>query len=73
MKDEEIVEEVATTVEEFIFSEIGSKNIEDYEVNVTFEDGDLEIDVYINAPGYNDEIAMRAVEVGHERAEELFD
>lgn len=48
--DEVVVDTAADAAEDVIFSRFDADQIEDYDVTVTFEDGRLEVDVYLNAP-----------------------
>lgn len=48
--DERVVQTAAEAAENVVFSRVDASNIEDYDVTVTFEDGVLEVDVYVNAP-----------------------
>ncbi|MDS0257800.1 DUF3194 domain-containing protein [Haloarcula sp. S1CR25-12] len=48
--DDEVVQTAAEAAENVIFSRLGVSEVEDYDVTVTFEDGVLDVDVYVNAP-----------------------
>jgi hypothetical protein len=48
--DDEVVQAAAEAAENVIFSRLGVSDVDDYDVTVTFEDGILEVDVYVNAP-----------------------
>jgi hypothetical protein len=48
--DDEVVEAAATAAEDTVFSRLDSGTVEDYDVTVTFEEGILEVDVYVEAP-----------------------
>jgi hypothetical protein len=48
--DDEVVETAANAAEDVVFSRFDVGEIEDIDVTVTFEDGVLEVDVYVNAP-----------------------
>ncbi|WP_276271101.1 DUF3194 domain-containing protein [Haloarcula litorea] len=48
--DDEVVETAATAAEDVVFSRLDRTEVEDLDVTVTFEDGILEVDVYVNAP-----------------------
>ena len=48
--DDEVVEAAADAAESVVFSRYGTSEIEDVDVTVTFEDGVLDVDVYVNAP-----------------------
>lgn len=46
----EVVEAAADAAEGVVFSRIDSGDVADLDVSVTFEDGILEVDVYLHAP-----------------------
>jgi len=48
--DEEVVETAAEAAENVVFSRLDVSEIEDVDVTVTFEEGILDVDVYVNAP-----------------------
>ncbi|MFB6151963.1 MAG: DUF3194 domain-containing protein [Haloarculaceae archaeon] len=48
--DDEVVETAATAAEDVVFSRFDRSEVDDLDVTVTFEDGILEVDVYLNAP-----------------------
>ena len=48
--DDEVVETAADAAEDVVFSRIPVGELEDVDVTVTFEEGVLEVDVYVNAP-----------------------
>jgi len=48
--DEEVVETAAEAAKDVVFSRYDVGEIEDVDVSVSFEDGVLEVDVYVNAP-----------------------
>lgn len=49
-RDEEVVQTAAEAAEGLILSRLKNSDIEDLDVTVTFEDGVLDVDVYLNAP-----------------------
>jgi hypothetical protein len=54
--DETVVETAATAAEDVVFSRYDTGTVEDLDVTVSFEDGVLDVDVYVNAPdGRHDE------------------
>ncbi|ACV46158.1 MULTISPECIES: hypothetical protein [Halomicrobium] len=54
--DEAVVETAATAAEDVVFSRYDTGAVEDLDVTVSFEDGVLDVDVYLNAPdGRHDE------------------
>ncbi|KAA9398448.1 DUF3194 domain-containing protein [Haloarcula sp. CBA1130] len=48
--DAEVVETASTAAEDVVFSRYDVGAVEDLDVTVTFEDGVLDVDVYVNAP-----------------------
>ncbi|WP_327053150.1 DUF3194 domain-containing protein [Halomicrococcus gelatinilyticus] len=48
--DEEVVQTAAEAAEGLIFSRYKQSSVKDFDVTVTFEDGVLDVDVYVNAP-----------------------
>ncbi|PCR89861.1 DUF3194 domain-containing protein [Natrinema ejinorense] len=52
--DETVVRTAADAAEGVIFSQYKQSDVRDYDVTVVFEDGVLEVDVYLNAPEEDD-------------------
>jgi len=50
VSDETVVETAAEAAEGVVFSRFDRSAVEDLDVTVTFEDGILEVDVYLDAP-----------------------
>ena len=50
VSDERVVETAAEAARDVVFSRFDRSTVEDIDVTVTFEDGILEVDVYLNAP-----------------------
>ena len=48
--DEAVVQTAAEAAEGFLFSRFKRSAVDDYDVQVTFEDGVLEVDVWVHAP-----------------------
>ncbi|MFC6862288.1 DUF3194 domain-containing protein [Halomicroarcula sp. GCM10025817] len=48
--DDDVVQAAAEAAESVVFSRFGVSEVEDLDVTVSFEDGVLEVDVYVNAP-----------------------
>lgn len=48
--DDEVVRAAADAAESVVFSRFDRGDVDDVDVTVTFEDGVLEVDVYLNAP-----------------------
>ncbi len=48
--DDEVVETASAAAEDVVFARYDVGAVEDLDVTVTFEDGVLDVDVYVNAP-----------------------
>jgi len=48
--DADVVEAAATAADDLVFSRLDADDVEDLDVTVSFEDGILEVDVYLHAP-----------------------
>ena len=48
--DDKVVRTAAEAAEDVVFSRFDRTEVVDLDVTVTFEDGVLEVDVYLNAP-----------------------
>ncbi|WP_138005071.1 DUF3194 domain-containing protein [Halalkalirubrum salinum] len=72
--DEEVVNAAAEAAEGVIFSNYSQSDVRDFDVTVKFEDGVLEVDVYLNAPDDPDPdvIAQEAVDAAESAVDELF-
>ncbi|KAB1192297.1 MULTISPECIES: DUF3194 domain-containing protein [Haloferax] len=73
--DEEVVQTAAEAAEGLIFARFKQSRVTDFDVTVTFEDGVLDVDVYINAPddAENAEaVADEAARTAQEAVDELF-
>ncbi|MFC6826500.1 DUF3194 domain-containing protein [Halopelagius fulvigenes] len=75
--DEEVVETAAEAAEGVIFARYKQSEVTDFDVTVTFEDGVLDVDVYVNAPddadADADEVADEAALAARDAVDELFD
>jgi hypothetical protein len=49
--DDEVVQTAAQAAEDVVFSRFDKSAVKDLDVTVTFEDGVLEVDVYLDADG----------------------
>ncbi len=72
--DEEVVKAAADAAEGVIFSRYKQSNVRDLDVTVTFEDGLLEVDVYLNVPDAadSDSVADEAARTAREAVDDLF-
>ncbi|WP_265110495.1 DUF3194 domain-containing protein [Halosolutus halophilus] len=74
--DETVVQTAADAAEGLIFSRYKQSAVRDFDVTVTFEDGLLEVDVYLNAPedvADPDQVADDAALAAREAVDDLFD
>ncbi|WP_336021752.1 DUF3194 domain-containing protein [Halobellus salinisoli] len=78
--DEEVVQTAAEAAEGVIFAHYRQSELTDVDVTVTFEDGVLDVDVYVNAPDDTDgdadevadEVADEAARAAGDAVDELF-
>jgi hypothetical protein len=73
--DEEVVQTASDAAEGLIFSRYKQSDVRDYDVTVTFEEGVLEVDVYLNAPEDDadpERVADDAALAAREAVDELF-
>ncbi|WP_255152553.1 DUF3194 domain-containing protein [Halorarius halobius] len=74
--DEEVVQTAAEAAEGLVLSRYKQSEVRDLDVTVTFDDGVLEVDVYLNAPeGDADEeqVAEDAALAARSAVDDLFD
>jgi len=74
--DETVVETAAEAAEGVVFAHYRQSDVRDLDVTVTFEDGVLEVDVYLNAP--DDEVdpegvADEAARTARDAVDDLFE
>jgi uncharacterized alkaline shock family protein YloU len=69
--DEEVVRTAAEAADGLIFERYKQSAVRDVDVTVTFEDGVLEVDVYLNAP--DDEKAERVADEAARAARDAVD
>ncbi|SEO44707.1 Protein of unknown function [Halogranum amylolyticum] len=73
--DEEVVQTAAEAAEGVIFKHYKQSDVKDFDVTVTFEDGVLDVDVYLNAPGDEvdpDAVADEAARTAQDAVDDLF-
>ncbi|WP_049986781.1 DUF3194 domain-containing protein [Halobellus rufus] len=74
--DEEVVQTAAEAAEGVIFAHYRQSELRDFDVTVTFEDGVLDVDVYVNAPddadADEDAVADEAARAAGDAVDELF-
>ncbi|WP_435126918.1 DUF3194 domain-containing protein [Halobaculum sp. D14] len=75
--DEEVVRTAAEAAEGVILSRYKQADLRDFDVTVTFEDGVLDVDVYINPPedadADADAVAEEAAQTAGDAVDDLFD
>ncbi|ARS91930.1 DUF3194 domain-containing protein [Natrarchaeobaculum aegyptiacum] len=82
--DEEVVQTAAEVAEGLVFSRYKQSDVRDLDVTVTFEEGILEVDVYLNAPTLEgddedgagidpEQVADDAALAAREAVDDLFD
>jgi hypothetical protein len=71
--DEQVVKTAAEAAEGLIFSRYSRSDVDDLDVTVRFEDGVLEIDVYLNAGEESEQVAEDAVRAAESAVDELFE
>ncbi len=75
--DETVVKTASEAAEGVLFDRFKQSRVRDFDVTVTFEDGVLEVDVYLNAPNEPDgpdpdAVADEAAQAAREAVDELF-
>jgi len=73
--DETVVQTAAEAAEGVVFAHYRQSEVRDLDVTVTFEEGVLEVDVYLNAPDDDvdpDAVADEAARAARDAVDELF-
>ena len=73
--DETVVKTAADAAEDVIFTRYKQSVVRDFDVTVTFEEGVLEVDVYLNAPEDDrdpEQVADDAALAARRAVDELF-
>ncbi|WP_332898205.1 MULTISPECIES: DUF3194 domain-containing protein [unclassified Haladaptatus] len=71
--DEDVVQTAAEAAEGLIFARYKRSEVTDLDITVHFEEGVLEVDVYLNAPGDAEAVADEAARAAQDAVDELFD
>jgi len=74
--DETVVETAADAAETVLFERVDRSAIADYDVTVSFEDGRLDVDVYVHAPDSDvltDRLTEDAALAARNAVDELFE
>jgi len=58
--DEEVVETAAEAAEGLVLDRLQTSDVDDLDITVTFEDGVLDVDVYVRAPDADDDVEQVA-------------
>ena len=69
--DDTVVQAAASAAENVVFSRYSQSELRDVDVTVTFEDGQLDVDVYLDAPGNAEQVAEDAVLAARRAADDL--
>ena len=71
--DQEVVQTAAQAAEDIIFARYSRSDVRDFDVTVSFEDEQLELDVYLDAEGSQDpeQVADDAVLAARNAVDEL--
>ena len=69
--DGAVVQAAASAAENVVFSRYSQSELRDVDVTVTFEDGQLDVDVYLDAPGNAEQVAEDAVLAARRAADDL--
>jgi hypothetical protein len=73
--DEEVVETAAEAAEGLVFSRLATSDVDDLDITVKFEDGVLDVDVYVHAPDADadvDQVAEDAALAARAAVDDLF-
>lgn len=75
--DEAVVETAAEAAEGLVLSRLQNSSVADLDITVSFEDGVLDLDVYLNttddAEADADAVAEEAIEAAESAVDELFE
>jgi hypothetical protein len=72
--DEQVVRTAAEAAEGLVFSRYSRSEVDDLDVTVSFEEGVLEVDVYLNVESEEaEEVAQDAVRAAEAAVDELFE
>ena len=69
--DDAVVQAAASAAENVVFSRYSQSELRDVDVTVMFEDGQLDVDVYLDAPGNAEQVAEDAVLAARRAADDL--
>ena len=72
--DTEVVQTAAAAAEEVIFSRYSRSQVRDFDITATFEDGEFELDIYLDVPDDrqdSEQVAQDAVLAARSAVDEL--
>ena len=72
--DTEVVQTAAAAAEEVIFSRYSRSQVRDFDITATFEDGEFELDIYLDVPDDrqdSEQVARDAVLAARSAVDEL--
>lgn len=69
--DEAVVSAAAEAAESVVFSRYARSAVDDLDVTIRFEEGTLEVDVYLDAPGDDEQVADDAALAALAAADDL--
>jgi len=58
--DEAVVEAASEAAEGMVFLRLATSDVDDLDITVTFEDGTLDVDVYVHAPDADEDVEQVA-------------
>ena len=74
--DQQVVETAAEAAEGLVFARFANSEVTDLDITVGFEDGILDVDVYLNTVDDTEEdpeaVAHEAIEAAEDAVDELF-
>ncbi|MWG35500.1 DUF3194 domain-containing protein [Halomarina oriensis] len=71
--DETVVQTASDAAEGVVFDRYKQSEVRDVDVTVHFAEGVLEVDVYLDAPGDDEQVAEDAVLAARTAVDDLFD
>jgi hypothetical protein len=71
--DREVVRTAVEAAEEVVLSRYSRSELRDLDIGVSFEDGRLSVDIYLDAPGDPDQVADDAALAARGAVDDLLD
>lgn len=72
-EDADVAEAAATAAENVVFSRYDRSEVDDIDITVSFTDGQLSVDIYLDAPGNVDRVAEDAMLAAQSAADDLLE